>query len=125
MTIRVFLVEDFRNMEELVSELLSSLGGMELVGSAATEAEAKLWLDENPGEWDVTLVDLVLQVGSGLDVIARAKRTSPSGLVAVFSSFVSPAVDDHCIRLGADIVCHKEHPETLVKWLVDLKAEPA
>ena len=54
----------------LMGELFSAIGGLQLVGGAATEAEAKLWLSDNPGGWDL-IVDLILDEGSGIEVHAR------------------------------------------------------
>lgn len=50
MELRVFVVEDLQRMRGLLDELFTSLGGIRVVGSAGTEAEAKLWLEENRGE---------------------------------------------------------------------------
>ena len=36
------------------------IGGIRVVAVSTTEAEARLWLDENHGEWDVAVLDLVL-----------------------------------------------------------------
>ena len=58
--LRVFLVEDLQRMRSLLADLFSSMGGLKVVGSSSTEAEAKLWLEEHGGEWDVAVIDLVL-----------------------------------------------------------------
>lgn len=42
MELRVFVVEDMPRMRGLLDELFASLGGLRVVGAAATEAEAKL-----------------------------------------------------------------------------------
>ena len=78
MTVRVFLVEDMKHVQALVGELLESLGDFRLVHATATEAEAKLWLSENPGAWDLAVVDLVLDQGTGMAVIPRARAAARS-----------------------------------------------
>lgn len=117
MELRVFLVEDLQGMRGLIQDLLASIGGLQLVGTAGTEAEANLWLDEHPGQWDVAIVDLVLEQGSGLGVIGRAKRAAQTGRVAVFSSYASAAVRERCLALGADSVFDKSETEAFIQWL--------
>src|SRR5688572_14188515 len=58
---KVFVVEDSATMIELLRELLENVGGLEVIGFSSTEAEAKLWLDENPGRWDIAVFDLILE----------------------------------------------------------------
>ena len=48
--IRVFLVEDVRQMQGVLSDLLNVVGPFQLVATMRTEAEANLWLKEHPGQ---------------------------------------------------------------------------
>lgn len=122
MALRVFLVEDLPHMRELLQDLLRAIGNVRMVGSAGTEAEAKLWLEDNPGGWDLTVVDLVLAQGSGMQVIARAKRLTPHKKVVVFSSYATPVIQAHCSRLGADAVFDKVDSSGFISWLGALAA---
>ena len=106
MTVRVFLVEDQRPMQDLLRDLLDSLGGFELVGLADNETDATDWLQRHRGGWDLAIVDLLLAEGSGFTLLMRCNK-EPGGAVVVFSDFVSPAVRQRCIRLGADGVISK------------------
>ena len=117
MELRVFLVEDLHTMQTLLQALFAALGGIQTVGGASTEAEANLWLLENAGRWDVALVDLVLEQGSGMSVIRRARQSHPHGKVIVFSAYASPAVHQHCLGLGADAVFSKSDTGAFVAWL--------
>ena len=116
MDLRVFLVEDLRSMRPLMGELFSAIGGLRLVGGAATEAEAKLWLSDNAG-WDLMIVDLILDEGSGIEVLREAKRRAPASRVVVFSSFATPGIRSHCLSLGADAVFDKVDTAAFVSWL--------
>ena len=107
MELRVFLVEDLARMRGLLDDLFASLGGIRVVAVATTEAEARLWLDENHGAWDVAVVDLVLEQGGGMNLIRRCKAVPRHGRVVVFSSFATPGVRRHCLELGADAVFDK------------------
>jgi DNA-binding NarL/FixJ family response regulator len=120
--LRVLLVEDLQRMRGLLTDVFSSIGGFTVVGTASTEAEAKLWLDEHPGGWDLAVIDLVLDQGAGMNVIRRCKRDPAAGLVVVFSSYASPGVRDHCLELGADAVFDKGETEAFISWCNDLKS---
>jgi DNA-binding NarL/FixJ family response regulator len=106
MDIRVFLVDDSTKTRRLLADVLAGRG-FAFVGEAGTEAEANLWLDENLHAWDLAIIDLLLEQGAGLGVIARCRRNSQSGKVVVFSAYASPAVTSRCIELGADAVFDK------------------
>jgi DNA-binding NarL/FixJ family response regulator len=118
--LKVFLVEDLQRMRGLLADLFSSMGGLEIVGASSTEAEAKLWLDDHRGEWDVAVVDLVLDQGSGMEVIRRCKLEPGGGKVIVFSSYASPGVRQHCMELGADAVFDKSETTAFISWFTDL-----
>ena len=120
MDLRVFLVEDHRNMHALMGELFAAVGGLRLVGTATTEAEALLWLQDHPAQWDLGVVDLVLSEGSGMSVISRAKSTHPGGRAVVFSSYSTPAVRQHCLDLGADAVFHKGESAQFTEYCASL-----
>lgn len=121
MEVRVFLVEDLVRMRTLLDDLFASLGGIRVVAVATTEAEARLWLDENHGEWDVAVLDLVLEQGVGMNLIGHGKQSGPGGRVVVFSSFVSPGVRRHCLELGADAVIDKGDTAAFIGFFNDLK----
>lgn len=110
MAVRVFIVEDTKPMRELIRDLLQSIGGFEVVGTASNETSATEWLMRHRGGWDLAIVDLLLAEGSGFTLIARCQKEP--GAVLVFSDFVTPVVRQRCIRLGADGVISKaQFPE--------------
>ena len=102
MPVDVFLVEDLKNIQSAMAQMLQDLGDFRIVAVVPTEAEALAWLEQNPGRWQLAVIDLVLEQGSGMGVISRARRTTPAGQVVVFSNFVTPVIQAHCVRLGAD-----------------------
>ncbi|HVE54616.1 MAG TPA: response regulator [Ramlibacter sp.] len=115
MAVRVFLVEDLENVQVLLRELLRTVPGLEVVGTAVDEGRARAWLDANPEGWDVAIVDLVLGQGSGFGVISRASRAPRQ--VVVFSSYVTDNIRAHCERLGATAVFDKADSQGLIDWL--------
>ena len=121
-TIAVFLVEDLRQVEGALTDYLSSLGDFRVVATARTEAEANHWLQEHPGEWDALILDLVLDQGSGMNVISRARAQPGAGKIAVFSGYASEGIRQHCLALGADAVFDKADTQALAGWLRGLAA---
>jgi DNA-binding NarL/FixJ family response regulator len=115
--VRVFLVEDLPPLRSLVQDLLGFVGGVQVVGSAGTEAEAIAWLEQHGADWDLAIIDLVLAEGTGLQVIRRARQTRFDAGIVVFSSFLSPAVERHCAQLGADAVFEKNYTGPFIAWL--------
>jgi DNA-binding NarL/FixJ family response regulator len=120
--IRVFVVDDASKMRRSLAELLPALGGFRVVATAATEAEANLWLDENADGWELALIDLMLEQGSGLGVIARAAAQFRPGKIVVFSGFATPGMRGRCFQLGADAVFDKADLDGLLGFCQDMAA---
>jgi DNA-binding NarL/FixJ family response regulator len=118
--LRVFLVEDQQRLRSLMDDLFQGLGGFQVVGAAASEAEALAWFDEHRDGCDVAIIDLVLEQGSGLGTIRRARRTQPNARILVFSGYASPGVQEHCRGLGADVVFNKVDSGLFVRYLANL-----
>lgn len=122
MSVRVLLVEDMKQVQALVADLLASVGDFRVVHVTTTEAEAKLWLAENPGAWDLAIVDLVLDQGTGMAVIPRARAAADrtGGRVVVFSDYASEGIRRHCEKLGADAVFLKSQVRDFMDYCAQL-----
>ncbi len=121
MTVRVFLVEDMKHVQDLVEDLLESLGDFRLVTAIGNEAEARLWLAEHPGAWDLAVIDLVLDAGSGMGVVSRAREAAGrEARVIVFSDYASDGIRKHCLRLGADAVFLKSQTQEFMDYCSEL-----
>ena len=94
-------------IQAVVLDLLSTVGDFQLVKAVANEAEANLWLDENAGNWDLAVIDLILAEGTGLGVVARARDRPAGSKVVVFSDYATEGIRKHCIKLGADAAFQK------------------
>ena len=114
---RVFLVDNLVTMRTLIEQLFSMIGGLRLVATSKSEAEAKLWIDDHPGAWDLAIVDLVLDEGVGMQVIRHARAAHPHGKIVVFSGFATPGISSHCLSLGADAVFDKTRSREFFEWL--------
>lgn len=126
MPIRIFLVEDVKQMQGVLTDLLEVVGDFTIVANVATEAEAKLWLTENPGAWDVAFVDLILEQGTGMGVIGPAKAAAPGARVVVLSDYATPGIRKHCLDLGADAVFQKsQEMRAFMDYCATLADDPA
>jgi DNA-binding NarL/FixJ family response regulator len=85
MSIQVAVVEDDGALRALYVELIAGAPDMQLAWAAASIAEAQRELERSAP--DVLLTDLGLPDGSGLKVIAAAKRRYPNCEVMVVSVF--------------------------------------
>jgi len=123
MSIRVLIVEDFIPAREALRHLLESVGGFRVVCSAGSEMDATEWLATNPSAWDVAILDLMIEGGSGFNLIRRAKQSTEAGKAVVFSAYATPVVADRCRQLGADAAFDKNEMDDLLSYLEALKVQ--
>jgi DNA-binding NarL/FixJ family response regulator len=123
--IKVFLVEDMKHLQGLMGELLASVGNFQLAGTAETEAEASLWLDEHQDEWDLVIADLVLDQGTGFGIVKKCRQRPPGRKVLVLSDYVTPGIHKHCLALGADAAMLKSDMPAFLDFCRALGADAA
>ena len=100
--LRVFLVEDSEVIRERLTESISSLPNVDVVGHADTEAHAITAVGHTP--CDVLVLDLQLRTGHGFNVL-KAVRSRPYGsqlIVIVLTNFTSSQYRNRCMEMGAD-----------------------
>lgn len=119
-TIPVFLVEDSRNMRSALAELFEVVGGFEIVATAGTETAATAWLQQSRSKWGLAVVDLMLDEGTGFNLLQRLKTARPESELVVLSDFVTPAVEARCRAMGADAVFRKVDSQGFSKYLEQL-----
>jgi len=73
--IRVFLVDDHELVRSGIANLLGSAGDIEIVGEAATAAEARSRV--SAANADIALLDVRLPDGSGIDVCRDIRSKNP------------------------------------------------
>ena len=114
MTFRAYIVEDSSTIRENLIETLKELAQVQPVGTTGSEHEAKRWLAQN--DWDLAVIDLFLQEGSGMNVLDACRQRRPGQKVVVLSNHSSRDVRWRCMQLGADAVFDKS---TELELLVD------
>jgi len=107
MELNVFVAEDNITLRENLIGTLEELTCANVVGFASSEAEALAWLQANPLDWDMLIIDLVLGPGSGMRLAERTPRARPAQKILVFSNYVDAAVRKRCARIGVDAVFDK------------------
>lgn len=127
MALKAFIVEDNLAIRTSLAEALEELAGIETVGWCAGGAVGAAWLVNPEHEWDLAIVDLLLDGGSnGLDVL-RVLRNRPAGRkVVVLTATASGLVSEQCRALGADEVFDKSmDTDALLDWCMRLAGRPA
>jgi len=100
--LRVFIADDSPPVAEMLTELLTVPGCVEIVGIGETETAT---IDSiRAMKPDVVVLDLQLRTGSGVNVIraVRAIADLASVRLVVTSNHVSPEMRAGCLQLGAD-----------------------
>ncbi len=116
--LRVFLVEDSASLRERLGDYLSEPGMVEMVGFAATEADAVRQLLAQPV--DVAIVDLNLREGTGIGVIEsiRAVNAKAPPTIVVLTNYALPEFEAACRERGADHFFDKSTQFSAVKSLL-------
>jgi DNA-binding NarL/FixJ family response regulator len=84
MTIRIGIVDDHAMVVNGLEAALTSVGDMEIVARGGSSAEARAMLDR--ADLDVVLLDVRLEDGNGLQILAD-RGVPPAPRVLVISSF--------------------------------------
>jgi len=100
--LRVVIVEDSAIIRARLSESLSEIRNLAIVGQADSEADALTLL--RAGQWDAVILDLQLKEGTGLGVLKKlgAQDRPPHSKVIVFTNYAFPQYRDRSLSLGAD-----------------------
>jgi DNA-binding NarL/FixJ family response regulator len=117
-SLRVFLVEDSQSVRDRLSDFLAEPGQIEMIGFAATEAEAVRQLRAQ--SVDVAIVDLRLKEGSGIGVIEsiRALHAKAPPTIIVLTNYAFPEFETACRERGADYFFDKSTQFGAVKLLL-------
>ncbi len=105
--LKVAIIEDSKTISQRLVALVSEIGNAEMVGEAATEADAILLCTEKKP--DVILLDMQLAKGNGLGVM-KALQLNPhlaKPIIIVLTNFPSPFVKSSASALGADYFLDK------------------
>ena len=119
--LKVFIVEDSPVIRENLVGALEELAPIQVVGTADDESSAVRWLSTRENLCDLVIVDIFLRTGSGLGVIAAARRRRPDAALVVLSNYATDEMRTRCLASGADRVFDKSRDiDQLVAYCVAL-----
>jgi two-component system OmpR family response regulator len=117
----VYLVEDNVLVLESLIAALEELAPIHVIGTAADESVAVQWLQAGGEACDLVIVDVFLRTGSGLGVIAAARRQRPDAALVVLSNYATDEMRLRCLASGADRVFDKSRDiDLLVAYCIAL-----
>lgn len=118
MSLNAFVVEDNVSIRESLIEALSELAGIVTRGVAGSERAAIGWLTDSANEWDIAIVDLILEPGgSGFGVLHALRDRKSGRKMVVLTGTANPDVRKQCEALGADGVFDKSiETDALIEW---------
>lgn len=97
--LRLLLVDDTEVVRMGLRALLTTAGGIEIVGDAATVAAGVAACERlRP---DIVLLDIRLPDGTGVDACRRMLQGVPDTRVLILTSVIDEAIVDDAIRAGA------------------------
>lgn len=122
MALRAFVVEDNVSIRDSLIEALSELAGIVTAGVAGSEKAAVAWLTHSANEWDVAIVDLILEPGgSGFGVLNALRNRKPEQKMVVLTGTANLDVRRQCEALGSDGVFDKSiETDALMDWCLAL-----
>jgi DNA-binding NarL/FixJ family response regulator len=108
LALRAFVCEDNVSIRDSLIEALSELAGIDTGGVAGSEKAAISWLTDTANEWDLAIVDLILEPGgSGFGVLHALRNRKPGQKMVVLTGTANPDVRRQCVALGSDGVFDK------------------
>jgi DNA-binding NarL/FixJ family response regulator len=117
----VYVVEDNAIVLESLIAALEELAPVHVVGTAADESVAVDWLRADGERCDLVIIDIFLRTGSGLGVIAAARRKRPDAALVVLSNYATDEMHARCLASGADRVFDKSRDiDQLVAYCIAL-----
>ena len=121
--LEAYVVEDNVIVLESLIAALEELAPVHVVGTAADESVAVEWLRADGEHCDLVIIDIFLRTGSGLGVIAAARRKRPDAALVVLSNYATDEMHARCLASGADRVFDKSRDiDQLVAYCLALSA---
>jgi two-component system OmpR family response regulator len=122
--LKTFIIEDNPLIRQGLIDALEESSCLSVVGFSATEGQALGWIESNPGLCDVAVIDLSLEEGTGLGVLAGLELMKSQGKPVpqkvVFSNMSGADLRATCMRLGADAMFDKSYEvDELILWLCE------
>lgn len=96
---RVLLADDHTMFREGLAELISSYGGMEIVGSTTNDSDAAALVERTRP--DVVIMQVQMPFERAKEILARMRSLSPPPKVVIVTMFENPRYVRELMQLGA------------------------
>jgi DNA-binding NarL/FixJ family response regulator len=124
--LRTLIIEDSPLILANLTATLEELADVEVVGTAADEAGALKWIRESPAAFDMMIVDIFLNSGTGLGVLREASAAGLPAKRVVLTNYASDDMRARCRELGADRVFDKSSElEELIAYCSEVGNPPS
>ena len=121
--VRVLLVEDHVTVRDAIASSFEREAGFEVVGRAASLAQARTILEEAGQHVEVAVVDLGLPDGYGGDLIGELREKNPQAQVLVLSATTDRLEIARAVEAGAAGILNKMvHLDEVVEAVRRLRA---
>ena len=107
MTLLVFLIEDDLKIQKQLMAAMTALLDARFVGTVQSEPEATRWLNHHQGQWNLVVVDLFINEGTGFSVLTHMRRPTTQEHVVVLTNSATAENRKHAIECGAQAVFDK------------------
>jgi DNA-binding NarL/FixJ family response regulator len=123
MTIRVHLADDHTMFREGIASLLTSRGGIEVVGQTSTGEEALALIERTKP--DVVIMQLDMQLKVAKEVLSNIRSASPNSRVVILTMFDNLHYLKALSKLGVSAYLHKSSPSRELLATIDaISREP-
>src|SRR5829696_9264674 len=121
--LRVHLADDHTMFREGLAALLSSEGGVEVVGTSPTGGEAAALVQRTKP--DVVITQLDMQLKTAEEILGAIRSASPSSKIVVLTLFDNLRYMQAIAGMGIDAILHKSSTaEELIATLGLVSREP-
>ncbi len=107
MPLAVILVDDSPLIRKSLTAALAELADALVIGIAETADEGTAALDAHSDTWRLTVVDLFLRAGNGLQVLRAGRERRSDQHMVVLTNYATPDIRRKSIECGADAVFDK------------------
>lgn len=105
-TIRTLIVDDSHLVRAMLLDFLSSLHGIEVIGTAADGEDAMAIMANRPT--DLVLMDINMPIMDGLQTTRQIREQHPGTRVIIMSMSFTSAIKARCLKAGADAFISKD-----------------
>jgi DNA-binding NarL/FixJ family response regulator len=117
MAVRVHLADDHTMFREGMASLLTSRGGIEVVGQSSTGDEAIALIEGTKPDVVITQLDMQLKLAK--EVLSKIRSASPNSRIVVLTMFDNVHYLKALSKLGIDAYLHKSSSSTELLATID------